>query len=778
MRIRQIRLRLLLGLLVLAAIVPVTLLTASLLLRFWNEQVHNAERRNVETARAISISVEQEIESAIAALNVMSTLDIFDAWQLARFRDTALRLVGQKPGWLGLILVDPTGLVLANTAYPTAAGAVLTQPWSGTVTKTRRAAVSNLLEDAASRQRFVTVAVPVMRDASLRFVLAAQISTAAFARLLARQEAPAGGAITLIDGSKRIVASTRSEPGMVGKLASPELVDAAARMEEGAWQARRPNGTAAYAALSHSPLTGWTAIVTQPSETIDQPIRHAFWLLAAVAFVVLLAAMAIALALARALIRNLAAVTDATKSLARGHKFSSQPSVLVELEELWGGLREAQAIQERRLRERDEADHDRQRALEAERVARETSERNQARMAVTLSSIADAVLATDPSGRVTILNEVARTLTGWKESDALGRPIDEVFQLIDDRTREALESPVARVYREGNAHGGSHLILVARNGYELPIQYSAAPIHSADGRLFGTVLVFRDATHARETERMREALLAREQQARHDAEQMSQSKDEFVAMISHELRAPLNAIYGWVQLLQGGTLDTSQQKHAVEVIERSTRAQTQLIDDLLDMSRIIRGNLRLELGPTELEPVLHAAIESVRPSAAGKKLELQATFEKGITVLADADRLQQIFANVLVNAIKFTPQRGRIQVSLAREDSEAVVRIADNGLGIEPEMLPHIFEPFRQAEAGARRARSGLGIGLALVRHLVQSHSGSVQAVSEGTGKGTTFTIRLPVVQADIPPQRSTDASLDVTGHAAELGSRRVSNPS
>src|SRR5690606_33388099 len=140
-----------------------------------------------------------------------------------------------------------------------------------------------------------------------------------------------------------------------------------------------------------------------------------------------------------------------------------------------------------------------------------------------------------------------------------------------------------------------------------------------------TVLVFRDATQARETERMREALLAREQQARHDAEQMSQSKDEFVAMISHELRAPLNAIYGWVQLLQGGTLDAAQQKRGIEVIERSTRAQTQLIDDLLDMSRIIRGSLRLELAPTELPPVLQAALESVRPSAATKRLEMELT---------------------------------------------------------------------------------------------------------------------------------------------------------
>jgi PAS domain S-box-containing protein len=747
MRIRQVRLRLLLALIVLAASLPIAALTVSLLLRFWNDQVASAERGNVETARAISISVDQEVESAIAALNVMATLDVFDAWQLPRFQDAALRLVGQRPGWLGLILVDPAGRVLVNTAYPSAAGSAHSQSWAERVVKTRRAAVSGLFEDPASRQHFIVVAVPVVRGASLQFVLAAQISASAFAHLLGRQSIPPDGVITLVDGNKRIVARTHAEPGLIGKPASPDLIDAAARMEEGAWHANLPDGTSAYASLSRSPLTGWTVAMAQPQATIDGPIRHAFWMLAAVGVVVLTAAMAIALSLGRTLIRSLAAVTVATQSLARGHGVSSQPSALVELEELWEGLREAQAILERRLRERDQADRDRQRALEAERVARETSEKDQVRLAVTLSSIADAVLATDQSGRVTILNEVAQTLTGWSEQAALGMSIDEVFRLVDEMDREPSESPLARVQREGRIADSGSSMLVARDGRELPIEYSAAPIHSADGRLVGTVIVFRDVTRARESERMREALLAREQQARQDAEQMSQSKDEFVAMISHELRAPLNAIYGWVQLLQGGTLDQAQQKRAIDVIERSTRAQTQLIDDLLDMSRVIRGNLRLELAPTGLQPVLNAAIESVRPSAAAKNLELRLTVSEPVTVLADPDRLQQIFANVLVNAIKFTPQAGHIEASLTREGTDAVVRIADDGPGIAPEALPHIFEPFRQLDTGGMRSRGGLGIGLALVRHLVEKHGGSVQAESDGPGHGTTFTIRLAVLQ-------------------------------
>jgi signal transduction histidine kinase len=299
-------------------------------------------------------------------------------------------------------------------------------------------------------------------------------------------------------------------------------------------------------------------------------------------------------------------------------------------------------------------------------------------------------------------------------------------------------------------------LLIARDGREIPVEDSAAPIHSADGKPLGVVLVFRDATQSREAERMREALLLSEQAARQYAESLNQSKDEFVAMVSHELRAPLNAIYGWVQLLQGGKLDTAQQTRALDVIERSTRAQTQLIDDLLDMSRMLRGNLRVELGPADLPAILQAAVEAVRPAAATKSLDVQVEMDTTVPVSADADRLQQIFGNVLVNAIKFTPQGGRVEVRLSREGPDAVVRIRDSGMGIEPDLLPHIFEPFRQA-AGAttKRSHGGLGIGLALVRYLVDRHGGSVSAHSDGPGTGALFTVRLPAWQRSAAPADS-----------------------
>ncbi|RPI44650.1 MAG: sensor histidine kinase [Betaproteobacteria bacterium] len=751
MRLRQIRLRMLLAILVVAASVPVTLLTFALLLRSWDDQAKVAERQIVETARAVSVSVDQEVESAITALNVLANLDVFDAWSLPRFQDAALRLVAQRAGWLGLVLLEPSGRFLAHTASPSAVGSRPAQTWSRVITESRRAAVSDLTEDPATRQHFVAVGVPVMRNGNLQFVLAAHLSSAVFDNILRRQNVSANGAITLTDATRRIIARTRGERAQVGQPPSADFVEAAGRMEEGTWHAKLADGQTAYAGMSRSALTGWTVGISQPSELIDAPIRNTFWMLAAASLVVLAMAIAIALALSRALMRSLSAATLASQALARGHPIVPPENALVaELQALWNGLREAQSILGRRLHERDQADRERVRALEAERVARESSEKDQIRLAVTLGSIADAVLASDQAGRVVMLNPIAETLTGWHESEALGRPVEEVYRIVDEGTHAPAESPVARIYRAGRISGPSRsVVLLARDGREFPIEESGAPIATRDGRVLGVVLVFRDASKRREAEKLREALLAREQAARQDAESLNQSKDQFVAMISHELRAPLNAIYGWVQLLQGGKLDPAQQSRALEVIERSTRAQTQLIDDLLDMSRVLRGSLRLELCPLDLSAAVHTSVETVRPAAAAKLLELELSTQPGIVISADPDRLQQILGNVLGNAIKFTPQGGRIDVKLHRQSDHALIVVRDSGIGIEADLMPHLFEAFRQGESASKRAHGGLGIGLALVHNLVEKHGGTVSAHSEGRGKGAAFTMRFPLYRSE-----------------------------
>ncbi|MCG3115210.1 MAG: PAS domain S-box protein [Candidatus Manganitrophus sp. SA1] len=255
-----------------------------------------------------------------------------------------------------------------------------------------------------------------------------------------------------------------------------------------------------------------------------------------------------------------------------------------------------------------------------------------------------------------------------------------------------------------------------------------------------------DVTDRRRAEEERVGLLARERQARQEAEAANRAKDEFLATISHELRTPLNAIYGWARLLQMGELDRETVTSAYETIERNAKAQAQLIDDLLDVSRIIAGKLRLDVRSIELKPVIEAAIETVQTAADAKGITLQSRLDETVgPISGDPDRLQQVVWNLLSNAIKFTSTGGRVEVRIHRIDSAVQIQVQDTGIGIHPEFIPYVFDRFRQAERVSTRFYGGLGLGLAIVRHLVELHGGTVSAESPGEGKGANFTVTLPL---------------------------------
>jgi signal transduction histidine kinase len=246
-------------------------------------------------------------------------------------------------------------------------------------------------------------------------------------------------------------------------------------------------------------------------------------------------------------------------------------------------------------------------------------------------------------------------------------------------------------------------------------------------------------------ENEREELLARERLLRGHAEELSHLKDQFLATMSHELRTPLNAIFGWITLLRTGRLDEAAQARALETIERNARAQKRLIEDLLDVSRIVTGKLALELGDVALLPVLQGAIATMQPAAEAKGVGIVAVFgEVTAVVQGDPARLQQVFCNLLSNAIKFTAAGGRVDVELAMSGDHVQISVTDTGQGIKPEFLPHVFERFRQEDGSLRRRHGGLGLGLAIVHHLVELHSGTVAAQSEGEGCGARFVVRLP----------------------------------
>jgi len=246
-----------------------------------------------------------------------------------------------------------------------------------------------------------------------------------------------------------------------------------------------------------------------------------------------------------------------------------------------------------------------------------------------------------------------------------------------------------------------------------------------------------------EAERL--SLLDRERMARAEAERASRAKDEFIATLSHELRTPLNSVLGWARLLRGGKLDGAGTRQAIEAIERGASTQAQLVDDLLDVSRIVRGALRLDVRPVDLRAVIEAAVQTVRPAAEARDIELAVHLDpRALPVTGDAGRLQQVMWNLLSNAIKFTPPGGNVAVRLEPFPGATCVVVEDDGPGIAADFLPHLFERFRQADSSTTRAHGGLGLGLAIVRHLVEAHGGTVSAFSAGLGRGASFTVRLP----------------------------------
>ncbi|HEV8486426.1 MAG TPA: PAS domain S-box protein [Blastocatellia bacterium] len=396
------------------------------------------------------------------------------------------------------------------------------------------------------------------------------------------------------------------------------------------------------------------------------------------------------------------------------------------------------------------------RIIGASKIARDITERKRTEEALrqqrewfqtTLSSIGDAVIATDIHGAITFLNPVAQSLTGWKQEEAENQPLLEVFKIANEQTRKPVENPALSAMEQGAVVGMTNqTVLTARDGTEIPIDDSGAPIKDSEGNLLGAVLIFRDIAERKRAEQDRIQLLASERAARERAEVASRAKDEFVAMVSHEIRSPLNAILGWAQIVRTGKLDEQQTARAIETIERNAKNQAKLVEDLLDISRAISGKLRLTVRPVDAAQIMETAIDSIRPAAEAKSIQLLLhRSPRACLVSADPDRLQQVVWNLLSNAVKFTPRGGRVEVRLERVDANLQITVSDSGAGISPEFLPYVFDRFSQANMTTERRHGGLGLGLAIVRHLVELHGGAVRAESAGDGQGATFTVTLPV---------------------------------
>jgi len=362
-----------------------------------------------------------------------------------------------------------------------------------------------------------------------------------------------------------------------------------------------------------------------------------------------------------------------------------------------------------------------------------------------LDQVADAIIVCDTKGVVTRASRAARDISVDRMA------LQHVFASFPLRGAEGMRHPASRAL-EGEVVTSVEMVLDIVGREPMDVLCTAVPLSYQRDEILGCVMSITDITRQKRAEAERQELLEAEraarmsaEHARAEAEASNRSKDEFLATVSHELRTPLNAIVGWSRLMADDTLPEERLRHGIEVIRRNADAQARLIEDLLDVSRIISGQMRLEVQSVEPLRVITAVIETVRPALDAKEITLEVVLDSEDTqVLGDEARLQQIIWNLLSNAAKFTPRKGRIRIVLRRVESAIEIAVEDNGQGIPSDFLPFVFDRFRQANGTISRVHGGLGLGLAISRHLVELHGGSIGVTSNGPGFGSAFTVRLP----------------------------------
>jgi PAS domain S-box-containing protein len=377
----------------------------------------------------------------------------------------------------------------------------------------------------------------------------------------------------------------------------------------------------------------------------------------------------------------------------------------------------------------------------------ESDEGTSALLAAIVDSSDDAIVSKTLDGIVTSWNRGAEKIFGYSAAEAIGQHI----KFIIPAERHPEEDDVLARLRRGEKLEHFETIRQAKDGRRVNISLTVSPVKDNRGRIIGASKVARDITDRKRAEEERERLASRERIARRTADEANRLKDDFLATVSHELRNPLNSIVGWAGLLSSGKLSEETTERAIAAIMRAAQAQEQIISDLFDVSRIISGRLRLEIRPIQLAEVLETAIDTIRPAAEAKQINMQVLLDPAVGPMAgDPDRLRQVLWNLLSNAVKFTPKEGRIQIISQRIDSHIEIIVSDTGIGIEPKLLPYVFDRFRQGDSGSNRQSPGLGLGLAIVRNLVELHGGTVSAESNGSGQGARFAIKLPTLIAGV----------------------------
>jgi PAS domain S-box-containing protein len=369
-----------------------------------------------------------------------------------------------------------------------------------------------------------------------------------------------------------------------------------------------------------------------------------------------------------------------------------------------------------------------------------------------IESADDAIISKTLEGIITSWNKAAERIFGFKADEIIGKSVLTIIppQLHDEETY------ILSKLRNGERIDHFETIRLRKDGTVVDISLSISPILTADGTVIGASKIARDITDQKRVENERKELLKQAEEARHEAEAANKAKDNFLALLSHELRTPLHSMRGWLAMLSNGLLTDEQRKKALDVILRGIDSQNALIEDLLDVSRIVSGKMSIDRETVSLVSIINSVIEQQKPIAIDNDQTLNAELDYSADqTVGDEARLQQVLTNLVNNAIKYTPKGGTVDVSLDRNDDKAVITVADTGVGIAPEMIGRIFERFEQADSSSRRSFGGLGLGLTIAKHIVDLHEGRVYAQSAGEGKGSTFVVELPLVKVFSPARMS-----------------------
>jgi PAS domain S-box-containing protein len=377
----------------------------------------------------------------------------------------------------------------------------------------------------------------------------------------------------------------------------------------------------------------------------------------------------------------------------------------------------------------------------------------------------DAIISKRLDGTITSWNQAAERMFGYTSDEAVGKSIRIIIP--GERCQE--EDEVLAKLARGEVVDHFETVRQRKDGSLIDVSLTVSPVKDEAGRIVGASKISRDISERKRAEEERRRIEEERAQLLKDANAANRAKDEFLAILSHELRTPLNAILGWSEVLRQHPAGEAMMARGLQAISRNVKAQVKLIDDLFDISKIASGKMRLEVRTVEVAPIVEAALEAVGPAAEAKQIRVEPVIDPSGMVLGDPDRLQQVVWNLMSNAVKFTPKRGRIQVAVSRINSHVEITVSDNGKGISPEYLPFVFDRFSQADTSLRRQFGGLGLGLSIARELVELHGGTIEARSEGEGKGATFVIKLP--RSLVHPAPPGEIRHHPTAEVGDLGS-------